>query len=89
MQSLIFANDHSKFYKDLYKLAKGIYYEIILCSFYVQQGDRIEHHFIIRPDEDYNVMYKFSGPNKWMDEEELKTLQNDEVLFKIQADDPE
>jgi hypothetical protein len=34
-------------------------------------------------------MYKFSGPNKWMDEEELKTLQNDEVLFKIQADDPE
>ena len=34
-------------------------------------------------------MYKFSGPNKWMDEEEHKTLQNDEVLFKIQADDPE
>ena len=88
MQSLIFANDHSRFYKDLRKLANEICIEI-LCSFYVQQGDRIEHHFIIRPDEDYNVMYKFSGPNMWMDEEELKTLQNDEVLFKIQADDPE
>ena len=84
VKSLIFENDQEKFQKSLDKLAKQIEIEI-LCSFFVPKEDKVEHHFVIRPDEDLDIMYRFADTysNKWMNAEERMNFQNLDLQFKI------